>query len=55
MKADLMDKLQQLLASHHGKGLWSYLVYIVIFISMLAYVVLKPLLNFLTLNKLKLK
>jgi len=55
MKTDFMDKLQLLLDRHHGKGLWSYLVYIVIFISMLSYVVLKPLLNFLTLNKLKLK
>jgi len=53
MKTDLMDQVQGLLARHKGKGLFSYLVYILIFLFMTVYVVAKPLGNFFTSNKFK--
>jgi hypothetical protein len=55
MKTDVMDKIQQLLDRHRGKGWRSYGVYILIFLCMLVVVIGKPLGNLLTFNKLKQK
>jgi len=55
MKTDFMDRVEHVIARHRGKGALSYLIYFFIFIFMVVYVVLKPLLNLMTINKLKLK
>ena len=55
MKTDMMDRLEHYLSRHRGKGLVSHLIHFGIFLFMVVYVVLKPLLNMLIPNKLKLK
>ena len=55
MKTNWLDRLEKTLARHGGKGFLSYLVSIAIFLVLSVYVLLIPLFNFLTLNKLKLK
>jgi hypothetical protein len=54
MKTNWMDAMEHYLSTHKGQGPVKYLIYSGIFLSMLMYVLMKPVLHMLT-HKLRQK